>query len=163
MLPPRAATFLHITQTRMYTAMVNPWDGSVLEMTCIDNLEERRIIEDAYMTACDSIVETMLIAGATDEKFKICQEMYLTERNYVDNLKLLLKVKDALLDCVAKNKPVMEEATIKQIFGKIKAMVDVHEKIIVQLEDLIENFEKSGHKIADRVVYNHLISPSLRD
>ncbi|PIO74591.1 hypothetical protein TELCIR_03403 [Teladorsagia circumcincta] len=43
----------------------------------------------------------------------------------------------------------MEEATIKQIFGKIKPMVDVHEKIVAQLEDLLENFDRKGHRIAE--------------
>ncbi|KAK6039601.1 hypothetical protein COOONC_22894, partial [Cooperia oncophora] len=134
----------------MCTAMVNPWSGSLclLEATCIDELEETRIVEDAYITACDSIVETML-DGATGEKFKICQELYITERNYIDNLKLLLKVKDALLERVAKNKPVIDEGTVRQIFGKIKPLVDVHEKITAQLEDLLENFDKNQHLIAE--------------
>lgn len=43
----------------------------------------------------------------------------------------------------------MEEATIKQIFGKIKAIVDVHQRIIAELEDLIEHFDKKGQNIAE--------------
>ncbi|KAK6014797.1 hypothetical protein OSTOST_19812, partial [Ostertagia ostertagi] len=135
----------------MYTAMVNPWIGapSLLEATCIDELEETRIVEDVYLTACDSIAETMLAPGATDEKFNICQEICSTEKHYIANLKLLLKVKDALLERVSKNKPLMEEATVKQIFGKIKPIVDVHEKIVAKLEDLMENFDRKCHKIAE--------------
>nr|CDJ84345.1 Dbl homology (DH) domain containing protein [Haemonchus contortus] len=142
---------VQITRTRMYTALVSPWGGSpsILEETCVEDVKEARIVDCGYMTACDSIAETMLSPGVTDEKFKICQEIYSTERNYIDNLKLLLKVKDVLLERVAKNKPVMEEATIKQIFGKIKAIVDVHQRIIAELEDLIEHFDKKGQNIAE--------------
>lgn len=43
----------------------------------------------------------------------------------------------------------MEEATIKQIFGKVKPIVDLHEKIIIELEDLIDNFEEKGRNIAE--------------
>ncbi|VDL76818.1 unnamed protein product [Nippostrongylus brasiliensis] len=60
-----------------------------------------------------------------------------------------IKVKDALLERVAKNKPVMKEATIKQIFGKIKPIVEIHERICSELKDLMDNFDEKGRHIAE--------------
>ncbi|WKX95055.1 hypothetical protein Q1695_011926 [Nippostrongylus brasiliensis] len=147
----RRLEIVQIKQTRTITALVDPWceHPSMLEATCVDEVESTRFAANPYMTACDSIVETMLNPGATDENFKICQEMYSTERNYIEKLKLLLKVKDALLERVAKNKPVMKEATIKQIFGKIKPIVEIHERICSELKDLMDNFDEKGRHIAE--------------
>ncbi|KJH45721.1 RhoGEF domain protein [Dictyocaulus viviparus] len=128
------------------------WKYSTLHQTqqlsdtiCIEESATQLDI-DAYGT--DSMVNTMLINGATDEKFRICQEMYTTERHYIDNLKLLLMVKDALLDRVDKRRPVMKQPEILLIFGKIQAIVNLHEKISEKLGDLIENWDETMCNVA---------------
>ncbi|CAJ0598381.1 unnamed protein product [Cylicocyclus nassatus] len=107
-----------------------------------------RIDENGDIKADDQFLETVLAEGATDEKFQICQELYSTERHYINNLKLLLKLEDVLLEKIDKDKVNVDKTRIKHIFGKIQPIVDLHEKICHELADLIENWNDEKCDVA---------------
>ncbi|KIH57212.1 hypothetical protein ANCDUO_12598, partial [Ancylostoma duodenale] len=115
--------------------------------TCI-GVVGTRIDENGNIKPDEQFLDTVLADGATDEKFQICQELFNTERHYIDNLKLLLKVKDALIERVEKEKPIISKPKIVQIFGKIQPIVDLHEDISQKLADLIENWNEKKCDVA---------------
>ncbi|EYC44204.1 hypothetical protein Y032_0468g2005 [Ancylostoma ceylanicum] len=115
--------------------------------TCI-GVVGTRIDENGNIKPDEQFLNTVLADGATDEKFQICQELFNTERHYIDNLKLLLKVKDALMERVEKEKPIISKPKIVQIFGKIQPIVDLHEEISQKLADLIENWNENKCDVA---------------
>ncbi|EPB67846.1 hypothetical protein ANCCEY_13060 [Ancylostoma ceylanicum] len=106
------------------------------------------VISSTNAAMDEQFLNTVLADGATDEKFQICQELFNTERHYIDNLKLLLKVKDALMERVEKEKPIISKPKIVQIFGKIQPIVDLHEEISQKLADLIENWNENKCDVA---------------
>ncbi|KAK6736874.1 hypothetical protein RB195_019518 [Necator americanus] len=115
--------------------------------TCI-GVVGTTIDENGNIKTDEEFFETVLVLGATDEKFQICQELYNTERHYIDNLKLLLMVKDALIERVEKEKPIISRPKIVQIFGKIQPIVDLHEEISQKLADLIDNYSEKQCDVA---------------
>ncbi|ETN71783.1 hypothetical protein NECAME_14085 [Necator americanus] len=58
------------------------------------------------------------------------------------------KVKDALIERVEKEKPIISRPKIVQIFGKIQPIVDLHEEISQKLADLIDNYSEKQCDVA---------------
>ncbi|KHJ94993.1 hypothetical protein OESDEN_05066 [Oesophagostomum dentatum] len=57
-------------------------------------------------------------------------------------------IKDALIERVEKEKPIISKPKIVQIFGKVQPIVDLHEEISQKLEELIENWNDKKCDVA---------------
>lgn len=68
-------------------------------------------------------------------------------------LTLYFQVKDALIERVEKEKPIISKPKIVQIFGKIQPIVDLHEGISQKLADLIENWNEKQCDVAKVNIY----------
>uniref|UniRef100_A0A158PCQ3 DH domain-containing protein n=1 Tax=Angiostrongylus cantonensis TaxID=6313 RepID=A0A158PCQ3_ANGCA len=69
--------------------------------------------------------------------------MYRNECRLIEKLKLLLTVRDGLLDRVAQKRPLLKNEEITQIFARIQRQLRFHEKIYEKLVKIIENWDGS--------------------
>ncbi|EPB66458.1 hypothetical protein ANCCEY_14451 [Ancylostoma ceylanicum] len=74
----------------------------------------------------------------------VCLELFETDVSYLNALKLLAHVKAELEEAIEKGDPVMEKSDVSVVFGKIPAILYVHEKIISTLKGLLENWDEES-------------------
>lgn len=108
--------------------------------------------------AVKSQVDSSFIKSAIDpatitKRRQVCLELLETERNYVNILKAIITVfaeplrelldehlKAAEAEPMKKNVPMyLDKTEMDTIFGNVRPLAQAHEKIVAELEDLIEN------------------------
>ncbi|ETN85641.1 BRCA1 protein [Necator americanus] len=72
----------------------------------------------------------------------VCTEMLETEFSYLKALKLLESVKKELESAIERGDTVMEKADVLLVFGKISPILQVHEKIVVSLKQLLDKWDE---------------------
>ncbi|OTF83233.1 pebble-like protein [Euroglyphus maynei] len=89
-----------------------------------------------------SFDESFIAADKNDlKKQAITQELYQTEFNYVTILKDIIKIFSDPLKNHRFPGELPNEIELKTIFGGLPPIIDVHEKILIELEPVVENWK----------------------
>ena len=72
---------------------------------------------------------------------KISEEVLLTERSYVTSLRALVSLYLQPLRAAHEGAPVLEEDTVKLIFGNVDQVLEVNELFLADLEEKMKHWE----------------------
>ncbi|PAV63310.1 hypothetical protein WR25_02415 isoform B [Diploscapter pachys] len=74
-----------------------------------------------------------------DRRLQVCRELLETETNYINALQLLVKFKlDLESELAQGNDSLMPKNEIAIVFGKVEPIIEVHEKIRANIQDIID-------------------------
>ncbi|VDM63596.1 unnamed protein product [Angiostrongylus costaricensis] len=129
------------TQNSPETTGVKENPSELDENTCVFTLAFD--LRKKISLGVDSTATAILSDGASDGMYLVCKEIYTKESRLIGKLKLLLTVRDGLLDRVAQKRPLLKSEQIAQIFGRVQGQLRFHEKICEKLGKIIENWDGS--------------------
>lgn len=84
-----------------------------------------------------------------------CEELFQTEKNYVEILNTINDVFKVPLDTLLKEKrPILNDRDIKAIFHRFVPILEVHRKILAALEPMVTNWDDNAQIAAVFVKYS---------
>ena len=94
-----------------------------------------------------SMDESLILSNSTivdpndQKKFAITQELFETEQNYVTILENIMKIFHAPLSSHQQPDDFPNEIELKTIFGYLKPIISVHQKVIYELRPVVQNWK----------------------
>ncbi|VDM51602.1 unnamed protein product [Angiostrongylus costaricensis] len=125
------------------TGAAKSWKSVCTHNTQHSTLETTVVLNEDTTQLDESLCESTITAILIDERYHVCREMYTTQRNFIEKLKLLIMVKDELMDRVAKERPLLKQEEIAQVFGKVEPVMNLHERICDKLGKLTETWDEN--------------------
>ncbi|CAI5443596.1 unnamed protein product [Caenorhabditis angaria] len=89
-----------------------------------------------YIYSNDDMEKVCKSPRVVSKRLQVCMEMVETETNYVNQMKLIVKLKNSLEQEIAQNE-FMKKSDVAMIFGKLEPILEVHQKILNNLNTLL--------------------------
>lgn len=104
----------------------------------------RSLLDNSILISSSNIPKPAIDCVKATDRFRVCYELLDTEKNYVNILRAIVNVFQKPLERLN----YLDATEMKHIFGNVQPLVDVHERIYSQLQNLIDIDWKEENSIA---------------